>query len=349
MPTTTLTIGNDVLSTTQYVLMKEWRDALHTSVGFLDAQTRIHGQGGPTQAGGSRIIQPFGVTRHSNATELITGYEHIDSSVQDFSKPASFEWAFTTEPVAISGVEEFINSGEAAILSILDGRTKDVANKMKQDFVRQVVKGDAASWTRWNTLNGVDFTGVANSAFLEENAVGAQTNIIGGLSKATYSSAPGLQNQVFNGANSFNANGLAGLYSLGTEARAVSPSGPFDVWLVSRDCFNNLKRSLSAQERYLEGAGDGGKLVEYWNGVRIDVEYYMPDDGAVTATTPISAYALNMQDIYCMWGPDGYFDMGDFMTISGEQDVRIAKMTCIGQLIAKHFGSSGLAHSLDTF
>jgi hypothetical protein len=350
MATTTLTIGNELLSTTMYVLMKEWRDGLHTSVGFLDAQTRIHGEGGPTQAGGTRIIQPLGFGDHSRTTALLTGYERIDLSVTDVFVPAAFEWAYAVKPVAISAVEEFVNQGEAAILQVLESRTMQVAAAMKREFVQQIVHGGIAGWERWNTLNGVDNTApTANNAFLEENAFGAQANVVGGVSKATYSNIVGWQNQVFNGANNFNANGLAGLYDLGVEARAVSPSGAFDVWLASRAGFKNLKRSLQAQERYVDKVGDGGRLVEFWDGVRIDVEFYMPDDGTVTMTTPVSFYGLNMRDLYCIWDPKGYFELGDFSTVSGEYEVRAAKMMCTGQLITKHLGGQGLAHSLDTF
>ena len=56
-----------------------------------------------------------------------------------------------------------------------------------------------------------------------------------------------------------------------------------------------------------------------------------------------------MNDIYTLWDPKGYFDLSDFETVSGEYDVRSAKMRCRGQLIAKHLGSSGVAFDLDTF
>lgn len=345
MATTSLAIGNEILSTTLYVLMKEWKDGLHTSVAFLDAHTRIHGQASPTQAGGSRIVQALGLGEHSKTTAMNTGFERIDLSVSDVSVPAVFDWAHCVAPVAISSEEEMTNQGESAIISILDMRTKQVAARMKREFVEQIVKGGVAGWEAWNTLNGVDH----GDGFLEQDAVGFQGNSVGGVSKATFSTATGWQNQVFNGANSFNANGLAGLYDLKVETKAVSPSGEINVWLASRAAFKNLKRALQAQERYVDRVGDGGRIVELWDGVQIDTEYYMPDDGAATGTTPISFYALSLNDIHMMWDPKGFFELSDFQTVSGEYDVRSANIRCRGQLIASHLGSSGLAHSLDTF
>tara|TARA_R110002167_G_scaffold86292_5_gene233580 strand:+ start:532 stop:1584 length:1053 start_codon:yes stop_codon:yes gene_type:complete len=350
MATTSLDIGNELISTTMHILMKDFRDNVHESVAFLDAQDRVHGAGKPVQSGGSRVVVPLGFGEHSKSTRMQTGFERIDLSVEDVLKPAQYDWGHLVRPVAISSEEEMVNQGDSAVLSILETRTKMVANAMKRDFVKQIIKGGQAGWEDWNTLNGVDVIAGDHQGFLEQDAVGSQGNTVGGVSKSTYSAKTGWQNQRFDGAGSFNSNGLAGLYDLKVEIDAVSPSGPPDVILASRAGFKNLKRSLQANERYVDQSKiDGGRLVEYWDGVQINVEYNMPDAGTVTGGDPISFYFLNMNDIYCLWDPKGYFDLGDFETVSGEYDVRSAKMRCRGQLIAKHLGSSGIAFDLETF
>jgi hypothetical protein len=350
MPTTTLTIGNELLSTTMHIVMKEWRDNVHTSTAFLEAQSRVHGEGKPVQAGGTRVVIPLGFGEHSSTTRMQTGYERIDLSVEDVFTPAVYDWAHVVRPIAISSEEELVNQGDAAILSILESRVKMTANALKREYVQQMVKGSVAGWEDWGTLNGVDNT----TGYLEEGAVGSgQTNSVGGVDKSTFSGKTGWNNQVFDGTGSFNSNGLAGLYDLMVEINSVSPSGNPNVILASRSGFKNLKRSLSASERYIDTAKlDGGKLSQTWDGVPIDVEYFMPNDGTTTGAagdSEISFYMLNMNDIYTLWDPKGYFDLGDFETVSGEYDVRAAKLRCRGQLIAKHLGSSGLAIGLDTF
>lgn len=346
MATTALTIGNELLSTTMHVLLKEWRDGLHESVGFLDASSRVHGQGQPTQAGGTRIVAPIALGDHSSTTRLQTGFERIDLSVADVFVPAVYSWAHVVRPVAISSEEEFMNSGEAAILSIVESRTKMTAAALKREFVQQIVQGSVVGWEDWETLNGIDVT----TGFLEELAVGSQTNSVGGVNKTTYQSTTGWQNQRYDGSGSFNSNGLAGLYDLKVEIMSKSPTGAPDVILASREGFKNLKRALQAHERYVDQAKiDGGRLVEYWDGVQIDVEFNMPVSGTLTGADPISFYMLNLNDIQVIWDPKGYFDLSDFETISGEYDVRSAKLRCRGQLIAKHLGSSGMAFDLETF
>jgi hypothetical protein len=346
MATSTLTIGNELLSTTMHILMKDWRDNVHESVAFLDAQERVHGAGKPVQSGGSRIVVPLGFGEHSSTTRMQTGFERIDLSVEDVFQPAQYDWGHVVRPVAISSEEEMVNQGDSAVLSILESRVQMTANALKREYVKQIVKGGQTGWEDWNTLNGVDVA----TGFLEENAVGAQGNTVGSVSKSTFSGKTGWQNQMFDGSGSFNANGLAGLYDLKVEINAVSPSGPPNVILASRAGFKNLKRALQAHERYVDQSKiDGGRMVEMFDGVPINVEFNMPNDGTTTTGDPISFYFLNMNDIYTLWDPQGYFDLSDFETVSGEYDVRAAKLRCRGQLIAKHLGSSGLAFDLETF
>lgn len=347
MGTTSLTIGNEILSTTMHITMKEFRDGLHLATAFLDAQERVHGKAQPSQEGGSRIIQPVTLAVHSNTTALDSGYERIDLSAADVSRPAVYDFAHVVKPVVISMEEELINAGKARVIAMAEMRTKSVANEMRREFVKQLVAGGVPQWqNKWSTLNGVDYA----TGFLEENAVGSQTNSVGGLSKSTYALTTGWQNQTFDGAGSFNANGLAGLYDLKVETNAVSASGPIDIILASKNGFKNLKRTLQANERYMDDSKlDGGRMAQFWDGVRIEVEPQMPNAGTSTTANPISFYFINSKDIYVMWDPMGYFFLEDFETVSGEYDVRAAKMRCRGQLVAAALGSSGLAVDLEAF
>jgi len=348
MASTRLDIGNELLSTTMHIVMKEWRDNIYTSTAFLEAQTRVHGEGQPTQAGGTRIVQPLGFGEHSKTTKMSTGYERIDLSVSDVFQPAVYDFGHVVRPVAISSEEELTNQGDSAILSILENRVTSVASALKREYVKQMIQGGVAEWSDWGTLNGIDET----DGFLEPAAPagGSQTASVGGVSKSTFSSKTGWNNQFFDGSDSFNSNGLAGLYDLLVEINAVSAQGNPNVILASRSGFKNLKRSLQASERYMdEKSLDGGRMSTTFQGIPIDVEYYMPNAGTTSTATDGSFYVLNMNDIYTLWDPKGYFDLSDFEQVSGEYDVRAAKLRCRGQLIAKHLGSSGLAVNLDTF
>lgn len=351
MGTTSVTVGNEILSTTMFVHMKEWRDGLHLATGFLDAQERVHGKGQPTQDGGSRIIIPVVLAEHASDTQLSHGYEEIDLSVADVSRPAVYTWAHTVRPVVISGEEERLNSGKSAVISMAAMRTESVANEMKRKFVKQMVSGNVTGWTNWNTLNGIDRT----TGFLEEDADGSQTNSVGGLSKSTYATTEGWQNGIYDGAASFNSNGLTGLYNLLTKIRSRSPTGDPDIILASESGYINYKRAIQAGERYIgEKELDGGRRVQVFDGIPIVVEPQMPvstaTGGSSSNTNPMSFAFVNSKDIFVLWDSAiGFFHLTDFENVSGKYDVRAAKMHCRGQLVARHLGSSGLAVDLETF
>jgi hypothetical protein len=352
MGTTSVTVGNDILSAAMFIHMNEWRDGLHLAFGFLDSQNRVHGKGQPSEDGGSRIIVPVGLAEHSSDTQLTTGYEEIDISVADGLRPAVYTWAHTVRPIAISGEEERLTGGsKTQVINLSKARTEMVANEMRRKFSKQMVSGNVTGWTNWNTLNGIDRSG----GFLEEDAVGSQTNSIGGLSKSTYSTTQGWQNQLYDGAASFNANGLTGLYNLLTKIRARSPSGDPDIILASELGAINLKRALQANERYVSAKDlDGGKQVQMFDGIPVTVEPQMPistaTGGSSSNTNPMTFAVINSKDIYVLWDSEiGYFYLTEFEFISGKYDVRSAKMHCRGQLIAKLLGSSGLAVDLETF
>jgi len=343
----TITVSNEQLSTTMYVLMKEWRDVVGYTTAFLDAHERVHGKGGPSQAGGTKIVVPLGIGEHSKTTRMRTGFEYIDLSVSDVFIPAQYDWGSIRRPVAISSEEEFVNQGEAAVLSILEGRTKMTANALRREFVKQMVVGGVPGWEDWNTLNGVDYV----TGFLENRASGTQSNSVGGVSKATYSSKPGWQNQAYDGLGSFNLNGLAGLYDIKVEMKSLSGGDMAGkVILGSRAGFKNLKRSLNAYERYVDQTKiDGGRMVEYWDGTQIEVEHDMPNAGTLSTADPVSFIFLDMNDIHCIFDPKGFFDMTPFETVSGNYEVRSAKIRCRGQLVAQALGSSAIAYDLEAF
>jgi hypothetical protein len=347
--TDSLNISDELLSSTLYLLADEFRDNLARTTALIDVHEEVHGKGNPRVEGGTRYLEPLGFAEHSSATRMQSGYEKLNLSVQDVLIPASYVPAHVTMPIAISKDEEIKNRGEAAVISILDARTKAVMGAMRRNLLRRIVEGvDAGGFADWNTLNGATAAGF--TGFLEENAVGAQGNTVGGISKATYSGVPGWNNQRANISSSFNANGLAALQDLRVETAAVSPGGDPHIWLASREGTKNLKRSLRAYERYVdEEKMDGGRMAQMWDGIRMETEYYMPTNTATHTTATISFYLLNLDDIHFIFDSEGYFDVSPFEKISGEYDVRSATVRLYGQLVAKHLGSSGIAYDGETF
>ena len=355
MAVTSLSIGNEYLATTLHNLMDEWRDGLHRETALLKAQEKAKGAGKPSLPGGTRILFNVALNSHSNTTRFQTGFEQIDLTVADVGVPAVYSWAYTGKPIAISEYEEFVNQGPTAVLNILETRSKQTANEMKREYNQHGLAGNVTNWDDWNTLNGVDHT----TGFLEEGAAGAaQTNDVGGINKTTYTSTAGWNNQIFDGAGSYNSNGLHGMYALGVDIKDVagsSDSHKTKMWIASLAGFKNYKRALQGSERYQTvDALDAGRPAMYFDGVEIMADSFMPTDGndggsGQSSTDPVSFYCIDAADIYTMWADDGYFALSGFDRVSGEYDVRSALIRCRGQLVSSLLGTSGIAFDLETF
>jgi hypothetical protein len=351
MASTAVTFSNELLSTTHYILNDQWVDNRHKHSAFLSSLEKVHGRGQPSEDGGSRYVQPLGFYEHSAATRMQSGYELLNMAVTDVHVPAVYTPAHTIQPIIISRDEEIKNKGEAAVLKILENRQKQVMNAMYRNWTRRILTGEpVVGYEDWTTLNGITYpTGI-----LEENAIGAQGNVIGGVNKATFSSVPGWQNQRVNLSSSFNANGLAGMDNLRIRTTAQAPGGSDDMFIfISLQGYENLKRSLRTYERYViektSDGPDGGKLSSFWDGVPLEMESHMPTDATVHTSGVITAYFLDLGSIYPMWDSEGFFAAEPFETVSGQSDTRASKVRLYGQVCASHLASSGVAYDGETF
>lgn len=349
MPTTAITRENKFLTTTLQGLVKEETDALHIQSSWFEAAEKKFGKGKPVWDGGDILIEPITVAEHSQMTPFVTGYEPVNLSVTDTEVPIQWLWFSGVMPIVISKTEEMQNSGPNALVKIVDRRAKNVMAGFKRKFVKQTLIGGISGFSLLNTLNGVDST----SGFLEENAVGSQTNSIGGFSKSTYATLPGGNNQAYDCLNSFNTYGLASLAYINTKIQPRRPEGgKHTAWLFSEAFNQNVKRSVQAYERFVGGGGekvDPGKMYSLWDGVPCYTEVYMPNAGTTTTATPISAYALSMEHCKTMWHPEGFFKVDEFVDGRPTQAIRAALVWVMCQNTINHFGSQGVIVKGDTF
>jgi hypothetical protein len=146
----------------------------------------------------SRFRRPLSIQEHSTITQLATGYEPVSLAVNDVLRPAIYDWSDFVAPIVITKKEEMENSGEYAIVKILEARMKSVMGMLRRELNRQVLVGNSAVLTSLNTLNG-DSAGLGSATgFLEPLASGTQQNTVGGVSKLTFQTTPGWQNQFVN-------------------------------------------------------------------------------------------------------------------------------------------------------
>jgi len=343
-----MAISNDLLSSTLFSIRDGEVDELFQKVAFLDNAKRYNGI--EFEDGGIKIQRPLSIAEHSQITNLPTGYEAVNLAVKDVLQPAIYNWSDFTAPIVITKKEELENQGEKAIVKIVEARMRSVMGMLRRELNKQILVGNSTILTSVNTLNG----NVAGGFLEAENkgAAGSQNNTVGGISKQTYNTTNGWQNQVFDALGDFGTNGIRGMQQLAIEANSVTHMGEIDCVLMSEKCMANYRRALFAQERYInEKTLDGGRMQLAFGGAVVEQDLEMGFDYTSAdfgKTKPLSAYFLNFDGIKLCMHKDADFAVSPFEHISGTT-ARAAQLYVKMQLIADHLGSCGVLFDADQF
>jgi len=331
-------ITNDLLSSTLYSIRDGEVDELFKKVPFLD-DAKKHG-GIEYEDGGIKIQRPLSVAEHSTISQMTTGYEPVSLAVADVLKPAIYNWCDFVAPVVISKKEELENSGEKAVVKIVEARMRSVMSLLRREMNKQILAGSSATLTQMNTLNG---TVAGAEKFLEPRVPGAtQTSVVGGLAKNTLN-VPGFYNQFQTAGGAFGTNGLGAMHNIYTAANVVTPMGEIKSIIASTAAFANYKRSLFQNERYIdEKTLDGGRMALAYAGAMLSADSDMP------TVSPTSMYFINFDGIKLVIHKDGDFAVSPFEYVSGTT-ARAATVYFKGQLIADHLGSCGVLINGDAF
>ena len=337
-----MAISNDLLSSTLYSIRDGEVDALYQKVAFLDHARKSGGI--DYEDGGIKIQRPLSIAEHSTITELPTGYEPVSLAVKDVLQPAIYDWCDFTAPIVVTKKEELENSGEKAIVKIVEARMRSVMSMLRRELNKQILAGNSTILTTMNSLNG-DVGG-----FLEAETKPNQNNVVGGVSKATFN-VNGWTNQVFDAAGSFSTNGIRGMQQIYINANSVSPMGEIDCVLLSEAAMANYRRALFAQERYIsETTLDGGRMSLAFAGASVeqDIELGFNYNSADFGLAPLTGYMLNFDGIKLVFHKDADFAVSPFESVMGTT-ARAAHLYVKVQLIADHLGSQGVLFDADTF
>ena len=347
MATTSLSVSDELLSTTAFARLKEMRSMNDRPAPFVDDLLKL---GTREESGGERIIIPWKTNRHSKTTQLSTGYEPVNLHAEPLGTPGHDSWAYCIRPVLISSKDEILNRDSHKVISIMESRLKDVEDGMRLEFQDQILRGGEANMSDFNTLNGTTGATTANTGILEIEDVGNQNNTVHNVSKNTHSSLPGFQNQVYDADNDFSTNGLTGLYDLTTRIRELAGDAVNLRGYLSIAGANNLKTQLQSQEQYLvrgDNQLDGGRAVMSYNGIPLTVTSRMPDTTVNGGDNEWTCLFLDWNAIKFV-GQRGYvFKLDEFKSVSGHS-VRCAFMHLFGQLTCEYWGSNGLLYDADT-
>ena len=275
---------------------------------------------------------------------MTTGYEPVSLAVADVLKPAIYDWSDFVAPIVISKKEELENSGEKAVVKIVEARMRSVMSLLRRELNKQIIGGSSTTLTTMNSLNG-STAGV--NKFLEPRVPGAtQTSVVGGLAKNSLN-VPGFYNQFATAGGAFGTNGLGAMHNIYTAANVITPMGEINSVIASTAAFANYKRSLFQNERYIdEKTLDGGRMALAYAGAVVSADSDMPTNGG--GANVFSMYFINFDGIKMVIHKDGDFAVSPFEYVSGTT-ARAATVYFKGQLIADHLGSCGVLINGDVY
>jgi hypothetical protein len=338
-----MAISNDVLSSTLRILLDEEVDQLFQATPLLKSMREKGGI--ETYDGGQKLDVPLILEEHSSITQLDSGYEPVNLAVKDSLRNATFNWCDFVAPIVLTRSEELSNKGERAIVSILEARMKSVMGALQREVEKQLVSNASTVLTNLLTLNGNNGanSGGSTTGFLEDGAVGAQTNTVGGLSKGTFER---LNNQFKSSSGTLSIADMTDLY-ISCQINSPNGKGP-DLIICSQAFFAAYKALIQQQERYIDDAQlDAGRLSLMFHGAAMHVDPFMgasvqnPGGSAPTGDSINSAYYLNTEYIKLAFDSAAQFEMDDFEHVSGYAS-RSANIYTRMQIYFSHLASQGL-------
>ena len=299
-----------------------------------------------TRKGGKRGVVQWKVRRHlvDGPTEIDSGFDPIRLKFQPIADAGTFEDRIGVMPMGIGLRDEIENRDMGKIIDLTAEYMLDNDMLRLSDFEDQFLGGAVTGYADMLTLNGADNT----DGFIEAAAVGSQVNTVHGLSKATYATLPGFNNQFQDAAGDFSANGLPAidLLALRIRKRAV---GPVDLYGYASESFMaNYWRVLQPQERYaqdgVEAAKGGGSRVEIVvRNIKTCLVENMPNSGSATTANPWSWLVIDHNAV--KYDAQGGYHKKMIPLASMAQAgnlARVGYMIDAGQLTIRNFSTSGI-------
>src|SRR5690606_15244617 len=124
--------------------------------------------------GGTKLVQPL-IYAANTSRGSYRGYDILDVAPTDEITAAEFEWKQLYVSLTISGLEEAVNRGTAAVLNLLESKMEIARMSLIEEFSKQL-------WGDGTGNNGKDITGIR--AAIDD---GSNVAVYGGIDRTQYS------------------------------------------------------------------------------------------------------------------------------------------------------------------
>jgi len=258
--------------------------------------------------GGTKIVEPL-IHAKNTTVAAYSGYDALTLTPQEGISAAEYDWKQYAVSIAISGIEEAKNNGEAAMINLLEAKIMQAEESMKEGF-NTMFFGSASGANDWNGLGN-----------LVEKDVSA-----GGINPATAGNE-------FWKSYEENTAGALTLAQMTTAYNSVSLGNDHpDQVLTTQTLFEKYESLLQPQLRYTDTkTADAGfqNLLFKASPVTYD-----------TACTAGVMYFLNSKYLTLVGHSDKWFAQTDFVRPEN-YDARYALILTYGNLTCRNRARQG--------
>jgi hypothetical protein len=261
--------------------------------------------------GGTKIVEPL-IYGQNGTVASYSGYDTISLTAQEGMSAAEYDWKQYAASIAISGIEEAKNNGEAAIINLLEAKIMQAEESMREGF-NQMFFGDGTG------NSGKNWNGLAN---LVESG-----NTVGGINSATG------QNNDFWRSYEENTAGALTLAQMATAYNSVSVGNDHpDMILTTQTLFEKYEALLQPQLRYTDTkTADAGFQNLLFKAAPVAYDVHC---------TAGVVYFLNSKYLTLVGHSGKWFQQTDFVRPEN-LDARYALIMCYGNLTVRNRAKQG--------
>lgn len=300
-----------ILSTTLHHYVPKLEDNVFTArplTYWMTSKDRIKKIGG-----GAKIIVPI-VHEQNSTVASYSGYDTIATTAQTGISAAEYSWKQLAGTIAINGLEEAQNNGEAQIIDLLEGKIMQTEETLSEKL---------------NTMFFADGTGNSSKDWLGLEHFIATTptsGTVGGINRATAGNEF-WRNYVESTTKTLNLN------DMGTAFNSVSKGNDKpDFIITTQALYEKYESLLQPAERFTDAkTADGGFQNLLFKGAPVMFD---------TAATAGMMYFLNSKYIKLYAHQDVWFKTSPFVKPEN-QDARYAQIMCYGNLTVSNCARLG--------
>ena len=260
--------------------------------------------------GGTKIVEPL-VYGLNGTVGSYSGYDTISLTAQEGMSAAEYDWKQYAASIAISGIEEAKNNGEAAIINLLEAKIMQAEESMREGF---------------NQMFFADGTGNSGKDWLGLAAIVEASGTVGGINRATAG------NEFWQSYEEGTAGALS-LADMATAYNSVSVGNDHpDMVLTTQTLFEKYESLLQPQLRYTDAkTADAGFQNLLFKSAPVTYDVHC-QSGVM--------YFLNSKYLTLVGHSGKWFEQTDFVRPEN-LDARYALIMCYGNLTCRNAAKQG--------